>query len=428
MTTNMMPAFFELDYHELCKEIDIAAYDAYPDWHRPNHENLPVETAFWHDFFRSVKQRPFLLMESAPGLVNWKDYNKLKRPGMDTLASLQTVAHGSDSVQYFQWRKGRGAVEKFHGAVVDHRGTEETRIFKAVQTTGEILKRIDEVAGSVVNARVGILFDWNNWWALTDSQGFQKRNKKYPQTCYAYYKPLWRRGVSVDILSTESNFEEYDLVIAPMQYMVGKALEKKIEAYVKGGGYFYATYMLGMVDDTDLCHLGGYPAGKLKEVFGVWNEEIDTLYPDDRGEVEMNSKRYTQVDYAERIHLQGAKELAKYTKDFYAGESACAVNEYGKGKAYYQAFRDTGEFTEEIFASILAELRIEGAIPAQDNPLVTAHKRTDGKTEYLFVENYSEEEVKNIHLGEKYVYMDRDCNEEIESIDLPPYGIAILKR
>ena len=39
---------------------------------------------------------------------------------MHMLASMQAVAHGSDSVQYFQWRKGRGGSEKFHGAVVDH--------------------------------------------------------------------------------------------------------------------------------------------------------------------------------------------------------------------------------------------------------------------------------------------------------------------
>jgi hypothetical protein len=37
---------------------------------------------------------------------------------MHLLSSLQAVAHGSDSVQYFQWRKGRGGSEKLHGAVI----------------------------------------------------------------------------------------------------------------------------------------------------------------------------------------------------------------------------------------------------------------------------------------------------------------------
>ncbi len=37
-------------------------------------------------------------------------------------SSMQAVAHGANSVQYFQFRKSRGSTEKFHGAVVDHYG------------------------------------------------------------------------------------------------------------------------------------------------------------------------------------------------------------------------------------------------------------------------------------------------------------------
>ncbi len=426
VTTNMMP-WVDLDYNKFAEHIDIASWDSYPQWHSPEHDTAPIDAAFWHDFFRTLKNRPFMLMESAPGLVNWMAYNKLRRPGMDTLAALQAVAHGSDTVQYFQFRKSRGSLEKFHGAIVDHVGTEETRVFKAVQTTGSILKKIDEIAGSGVDAKVALVYDWENMWALNGAMGFQQKNKKYNKTCVQYYKPLWKRGISVDIIDTNKDFSKYDLIIAPMLYMVKDFVAEKIKSYVQSGGHFYATYMLGMVDESDLCYLGGFPAEKLKEVFGIWNEEIDTLYPEDRGEVEMNGKKYTQVDYAERIHVLGAKELAKYTKDFYAGESACTVNEYGKGKAYYQAFRDTDEFSDDMLAYILEEMGIKGAIPAQDNPLVTAHKRTDGNSEYLFVENYSDKEVKNILLGGKYIYMDRACDKEVEAIDLPPYGIAILK-
>ncbi|MGF7446449.1 beta-galactosidase, partial [Klebsiella michiganensis] len=35
------------------------------------------------------------------------------------LVGCQLVAHGADSVQYFQWRKSRGSVEKFPGAIID---------------------------------------------------------------------------------------------------------------------------------------------------------------------------------------------------------------------------------------------------------------------------------------------------------------------
>lgn len=424
ITTNMIPWWYDLNYNEFAEHIDIASWDAYPDWHNADHVRQAVETGFWHDYFRALKDRPFMLMESAPGLVNWKEVNKLKRPGMDTLASLQAVAHGSDSVQYFQWRKSRGSVEKFHGAVVDHVGTEYTRVFQEVKKTGEILKAIDEAAGSTVRARVAILYDWESRWALDDSQGFQKE-KKYSKTCVDYYAPFWKRGIAVDVIGPNKDFAKYDLVIAPMQYMTSRELIDKIEKYVKDGGRVFATYMLGMVNESDLCYLGGFPAKKLKDVFGIWNEEIDTLYPDERGEVEMDGKKYVQKDYAELIHTIGATTLATYTKDFYARLSAFTVNSYGKGKAYYQAFRDDGEFIEKVISELLQELEISPTIPCLPMQGVTAHKRTDGETDYLFVENYNAERVE-IELGDEYINM--VTGERVSKVDIDAYSVVIVKK
>ena len=421
----MIPWWYDLNYNEFAEDIDIASWDAYPDWHNDDHIRQAIETGFWHDYFRALKDRPFMLMESAPGLVNWKEVNKLKRPGMDTLASLQTIAHGGDSVQYFQWRKSRGSVEKFHGAVVDHVGTEHTRIFKAVQKTGQTLKAIDEVAGSTVQARVAILYDWESRWALDDSQGFQK-DKRYSQTCVDYYTPLWKRGIAVDIIGPNKDFEKYDLIIAPMQYMTTRDLIEKIERYVKDGGHFYATYMLGMVNETDLCYLGGFPGERLKEVFGIWNEEIDTLYPEERGEVEMGGVKYLQKDYAELIHANTATVLARYTKEFYAGMPALTVNTYGKGKAYYQAFRDEGAFTEKVLSDILMGLNIQPTLSALPKQGVTAHCRTDGKNTYLFVENYNAEMVKGLSLDGEWTNM--ATGEQVSVIDIEAYSIAVLKR
>mgnify|MGYP000787667489 CR=1 FL=1 len=65
-------------------------------------------------------------------MKDMKSINKLKKPGMHLAASLQAVAHGSDSVLYFQLRQSQGALEKFHGAVIDHYGKSDTRIIWSV--------------------------------------------------------------------------------------------------------------------------------------------------------------------------------------------------------------------------------------------------------------------------------------------------------
>ena len=62
-----------------------------------------------------------------PSATNWKPINKLKKPVMHLAASLQAVAHGSDSVLYFQLRQSQGASEKFRGAVIDHYGKSDTK-------------------------------------------------------------------------------------------------------------------------------------------------------------------------------------------------------------------------------------------------------------------------------------------------------------
>ena len=124
-------------------------------------------TAFVHDLNRSLKGgKPWLLMESTPSQVNWQSVNRLKKPGMHRLSSLQAVAHGSDSVMYFQWRKGRGGAEKFHGAVVDHVGHEDARVFREVPRLGRELEGLADVAGTAVQAEAAVIYDWETRWAI----------------------------------------------------------------------------------------------------------------------------------------------------------------------------------------------------------------------------------------------------------------------
>lgn len=216
VTINMLTGC--LNNYELATVIDVASWDDYPDWHSKDEALTAQESGFWHDCFRAMKQKPHLLMESTPSNVNWKTHNKLKEPGMDILASIHAIAHGSDSVQYFQWRKGRGSCEKFHGAVVGHDGTEHTRVFRSVQTTGAVLKAIDEVAGTLCDAKVAVIFDWENMWALDNSQGYIRYRKEYYETCYAYHRVFWNRGINCDVISPKADLSRYDLVVAPMLY------------------------------------------------------------------------------------------------------------------------------------------------------------------------------------------------------------------
>lgn len=362
-TANFMKLFEQLDYVDLAKEIDIISWDGYPSWN--NDYETPADTAaelsFDHAVMRSLKKdKPFMLMESTPSLVNWHSVNKLKRPGILRASSIQTIGCGSDTVQYFQWRKGRGAAEQFHGAVVDHLGRDDTRVFKEVSEVGGLLKKLAPVTGSKVTSKAAVLFDWSNRWAIKDMQGMARDTKKYEKEVRKFYNIHLKKGINADIVFPLEDLSSYSLVVLPMYYAVSKEAGAWLKEYVKNGGTVVATYLTAYVNENTLAYLGGFPGAGLGEVFGLYAEELDTLYPTDSNAVLMKDGNKAIVkDYCELIKLTGAEVLGTYESDFYAGMPAVTVHSYGNGKAYYIGTRMEEEDLIKFFTQIWSECGIK---------------------------------------------------------------------
>ena len=423
VTSNFMGAYQSLDYHYMQKFLDVISWDSYPEWHSNRGDEIEAYSiAFQHDLHRCLKNgKPFLLMESTPSLTNWAPVCKLKRPGMHKLSSLQAVAHGSDSVQYFQWRKGRGGVEKFHGAVIDHNGKNDTRVFNDVKEVGEILKKAEEVCASTVKSEVAVVYDFSSRWALENANGFINADKKYKRTCTNHYKEFWKRGINVDVVGVNADFSRYKILILPMLHCISEETVDKIESYVSNGGIVVATYGTAYVNKTDLCYLGGFPAGKLKEVFGITADEIDSLHEGQKNSVTMNLKSYDVIDYCELLSLTTAGILATYNSDFYKDYPALTVNYYNKGKAYYIACRDTGELLYDFYEMLLKDNNIVSYNLPEG---VTVHTREDDKAIYAFIENYSGKE-QTIEFLEEFSDIESG-NTGLHDFDC--YDIKILKK
>jgi len=433
ITTNFMGEvpkpnpFTGLDYAKFAKEVDIISWDAYPRWHNDYEttEFLASKLAFLNDYFRTLKDKPFLIMESTPSMVNWHPVNKAKRPGMHMLSSVACLAHGSDAVMYFQWRKSRGSSEKLHGAVVDHDNSTENRVFRDVQELGEVMEKIAEIKGSTTPAKVAILYDVENLWALSDAQGFhggtEYNNKKYPETMLAHYRAFWKHNIPVDVITKDKDLAKYDLVVAPMLYMTDATLMEKMAAYVAGGGIIVSTYMLGVADENDLVHPGGFPQ-VLRDVFGIRVTEIDTLYPKDRNGVTFGEKQYEAFDYCAIVETHGAKVLGTYIGDFYGGSPAVTGHKYGDGAAYFIGARTNEDFLDDFYAPF-----IQNSLPitAQDGVSVQV-RENDGHT-YYFIMNFTEE-TKQITLEMTFEDMLRRQMMQSGTYDMKPYGVYILKQ
>lgn len=429
-TTNLMGFFDGLDYFKFGPEFDVVSWDNYPLWHNEEPLKVASHAAACHDLMRSIKHAPFLLMESTPSTTNWTPVSKLKRPGMHELSSLQAVAHGSQSVQYFQWRKSRGSSEKFHGAVVDHYGGSDTRVFRGVAQLGGRLEQLEKsVFSTTVQPEVAIVYDWENRWAVEEAQGPRNGGLKYLDTVQDHHRAFWKNGVPVDFVDMDGDLSPYKLVVTPMLYMYRSGFAQKLRSYVENGGTLVSTYWSGIVDGTDLCFLGGWPGDGMKEVFGIWNEEIDSLYDGQTNVMEVREpmeglrKSYTLRELCEIIHLQGARSLAEYGQDFYAGFPVLTENKFGSGTAYYIAARTEDSFQEDFYKMLVKKLGISPSLDTELPEGVTASRRK-GDPDVVFLQNFTTT-PQTVRLP--HTMMDAQTGEEIcGDLQLQALEIRIL--
>ncbi|MBQ6898181.1 MAG: beta-galactosidase [Clostridia bacterium] len=422
VTTNFMGFYNGIDYQKLAKKLDIVSYDSYPPFDIEDPSEVAREWTFVYDTYRSMGGgRPFFLMESSPSLVNWRDINRLHPPGRHSQKSLLAVAYGADSVQYFQWRKSRGGHEKFHGAVVDHIGTNETRVFREVARLGEELKRLGGVTGGMCDSKVAVICDWENSWAVTHFHGYNNLRRDYFEECEKWHRPFALRGIPCDTISQDDDFSGYDLVIAPFLYMLKDGTAEKIEKYTENGGNFVATYLFGVADKDDMAFYGGLPTGNLRKVFGVWAEESSGIPEGKEGTAQFCGKTYKTQHVLDVIHSEGAEILGTYTSDFFSGEPAVTKNKWGKGYAYYTAFRNDEDFTDDFCGELIKtlDLKPDTDIKASENVLI----RKRGA--YIFLFNFTEEE-QTVSLDRTYTAMLNET-ELTGEITLPVCGYLVLK-
>lgn len=383
ITTNLMGTYQELDYQMWAQYMDFISWDNYPA-----NDSPAAETAFKHDLMRGLKQgMPFALMEQTPSVTNWLPYNALKRPGVMRLWSYQAVAHGADTVMFFQMRRSIGACEKYHGAVIDHVGHANTRVFREIAQLGEELEKIGSLTlGARTPSKAAIVFDWDNWWA-TDYSAGPSIHLHYCDEILHYYKAFHSLHIPVDIIGVNDDLSDYAFVAAPLLYMVKSGYDEKLRSFVLNGGSFLTTFFSGYVDEHDLVTLGGYP-GRLRDILGIWVEEEDALPEGSENSFTYRGTTYPAALLCDLLHTENAEALCSYEKDFYAGMPVLTRNPFGDGCAYYVATRSNADFYRNFIRDICKEAGIEPIIDAPEEIEIT--KRCNDNGTFLFFLNHDE--------------------------------------
>ena len=422
VTTNLMERFYDYDYFRLSQALDFVSWDAYPAWHAGDNSDVAIEFAMNHDMMRSFLKKPFLLMESTPSLVNWKDVNRLKRPGMHLLSSMQAVAHGAQSVMYFQWRKGRGGAEMFHGAVVSHDMSPDTRVFRDVTEVGVTLERLAPLYHEPMGRpQVCFLYDWDSRWAMSTAQMGLRSELDYHAQVMAHYAAFWKLGIPVDFRDPVSfdPAEGYDLVVAPELFLFREGIEDRLRAYVQQGGTLVMSMLSGTVDENQQAFLGHAPHG-LTDVFGMHVQELDALYPEESNPLS-GPDGLSAHQMCELLENEGAEVYAAYTRDFYAGTPCITRHDFGLGQAWYVGARLEDGGLDTLYADIASRLQLHPSLPDPLPHGVTARRRGSA----VFVQNYSGEEA-TLTLSRSWQDM-LSGRTVTGTVQLPVNGLLILR-
>ena len=389
VTTNFMSLLKDLNYWDFAAAEDVVTDDAYPD---PADPYAHVPAALNYGLMRSLRDgQPWLLLEQAPSAVSWRDINVPKAPGQMRLDSYQAIAHGSDGAMFFQWRQAKFGPEKYHSAMLGHRG-EKSRSFAETSALGAELKKLGAIKDSRVNARVALVVDWDSWWGSGAPDSLPSQRLNWLEQARAWHGALFALGHTVDVVRAVGPFDAYDLVVMPNLYIATEEQAEKLSAFVADGGQLVVGPFSGVVDPTEKVHAGGAP-GPLRSLLGV---EVDEWWPIDdehTGTVSFGAAQLTTHIWSEWIDtVAGTETVATYTDGVLAGRAAITTRALGKGAAWYLST----VLADDDLERVLRQAAEAAGLPnrASTNRHVEVVTRSNGTTDFTFLLNHSDESVE----------------------------------
>ena len=333
--------------------------------------------------------RPWLLLEQSASAVSWRDVNVPKAPGQMRIDSMQAIAHGSDGAMFFQWRQAKFGQEKFHSAMLGHRG-EESRSFKETKALGAELKKLEPVRGTRVRASVGLVVDWDSWWGSSATESLPSQRLNYAAQARAWNAAFFRLGHPVDTVRATDSFEGYDVVVVPNLYIASNEQAAALTAFVERGGQLVVGPFSGVVDETEKVHAGGAP-GPLRELLGI---EVDEHWPIPDGiheKLEVAGESFAVSIWSEWLELiTGTEVLGSHTSGELAGRAAVTRRAgSGTGAAWYLGVVPEAAGLDALFRRVLEA----AGLPAREVPdtVLESVTRSDEDTDYTFVLNHGTE-------------------------------------
>lgn len=421
ITHNLMGFASDVNYFDLGELLDFVSFDYYYNFGDDTWEdryNSYLSGAASLDLMRGIKRKNFWLMENSAGTLGWETYGRNIRPGELRRMTYQNIAHGADGQVWFRWRTSRFGTEQYWHGLLGHDGLGGRRYQEAAQVSNELHTLFQELEGSRVEAKVGLLLDYEDRWAF-DLQ----KNSDHFSYCGAfmpYYRALARRGVNVDFINVQQPLDSYRVLVLSTKYLLNEELAERLRIFVQNGGVLLTTCRTGVKNECNVPYAMTLP-GYLREVLGVRVEEYEAVSPKHPYTVQYENTTYQGNILADWVIPESALSLAEYQEEGLEAYSAITVNDFGKGRAYYVGTIPEDRLAQELMDQVLNDA---GISPFEIPEQVEVSIRSKQGVDYVFVLNHTSQ-PQAIGVSGKNLLTGKQVEQ---GFSLEANGVAVLKR
>ncbi|MCU4972327.1 beta-galactosidase [Halobacteria archaeon AArc-m2/3/4] len=423
VTHNFMYNFSQLNAFDVGDDLDFASWDAYPTGfpqvmhsRSVDEDDLrvgnPDEIGLNHDLFRCAADGPFWIMEQQPGEINWPPTAAQPAAGAMRLWAHHAVAHGADVVTYFRWRRCLEGQEQYHAGLRRADGSAARGYHDARRAASEFAD-LEALVDGEPEGTVAVLLDYDSLWALEEQPGTDDFD--YWEYVGTYYTALRARGVTVDLVPTETDLSGYSAVIAPALHVLSESVAASISDYVENGGALLVTMRSGEKTPGNKL-TGTAPPGPLADLVGASVTERESVGDSETLEtrLEYHGESYEYRTWAEWLAVEDAIVAGEYTTGVGAGRAAITERVTGDGSVTYVGVWPNEELADALVTDLLA--RADATYTADRLP---DRVRVAERGSVTWVFNYRSEET-TIDVGP-----DGELLAGAETV--PGYDLAVLE-
>jgi beta-galactosidase len=429
ITHNLMGFRYpQINYFDLARTLDFVTWDNYRrmQW-TMQAEVDPSEAALAHATMRGLKRQNFWVMEQQAGPGGWEIVSVTPRPGELRLWAYQAIAHGADGIVFFRWRTARFGTEEYWHGLLDH-DARPGRRYQEVKGMGTEIKRAGaQIYASTLHSSVAMLLSYDSRFAFQ----IQANNPQfsYPDYFHQLYRALYQAHVPVDIVAPTVDLSAYKLVIAPALHVVSKAEAENLKRFVETGGVLVLTFRSGVKDEANAVVDQPLP-GLLAELCGVEVEEYDSLAPGMSNELEFALSQFASAPplpvkaWCDILRPTGASVVARYTQDYYAGQPAITLHQFGRGQVVYIGTMGETSLNETLTGWLLNLARVQpllSSLPAG----VEVTERWQGEQRLLFLLNHTAQ-MQEVTLERSYTNLLEGSTTGKGKISLSPRDVIVL--